>query len=46
MDKKKNSSAFIIKLDRDNYKRDKTVCKSRYKEKKRKNNKINTLIQN
>ena len=47
MDKNKNCSACNLKLDRDNYKRGRTVCKSCYNEKKRKkNNNIHTLIQN
>ena len=45
MDKNKNCTACNIKLDKDNYKKDKTVCKDCYNIKKRKY--INkTLIQN
>ena len=42
MDKKKNCSACNIKLDINNYKKDRTVCKDCYNKKKRKNN----LVQN
>ena len=38
MDRNKNSSACNIKIDKDKYKRDRTVCKDCYKKKKRKNN--------
>ena len=44
MDKKKNCSACILKLDKDNYKRDRTVCEDCYNKNKKNNN--NTLIQN
>ena len=40
MDKNKNCSACNIKLDINNYKRDRTVCKDCYNKKKRKNNVI------
>ena len=33
MDKNKNSSACNIKLDKDNYKEDRTICKNCYNEK-------------
>ena len=42
MDKNKNCSACNIKLDINNYKKDRTVCRDCYNKKKRKNN----LIQN
>ena len=42
MDKNKNCSVCNIKLDKNNYKKDKTVCKECYNKKKRKNN----LVQN
>ena len=42
MDKNKNCSVCNIKLDINNYKKDRTVCKDCYNKKKRKNN----LIQN
>ena len=42
MDKNKNCSACIIKLDMNNYKKDRTVCRDCYNKKKRKNN----LVQN
>ena len=42
MDKNKNCSACNIKLDINNYKNDRTVCRDCYNEKKRKNN----LVQN
>ena len=42
MDKNKNCSACNIKLDINNYKKDRTVCKDCYIKKKRKNN----LVQN
>ena len=42
MDKNKNCSVCIIKIDIKNYKKDRTVCKDCYKKKKRKNN----LVQN
>ena len=42
MDKNKNCSACNIKLDINNYKKDRTVCKDCYNKKKRKNN----LVQN
>ena len=37
MDKNKNCSACNIKLDINNYKKDRTVCKDCYNKKKRKN---------
>ena len=37
MDKNKNCSACNIKLDKNNYKKDRTVCKDCYNKKKRKN---------
>ena len=37
MDKNKNCSACNIKLDKDKYKEDRTVCKNFYNRKKRKN---------
>ena len=40
MDKNKNCSVCNIKLDINNYKKDRTVCKDCYKKKKRKNNLI------
>ena len=40
MDKKKNFSVCNIKLDINNYKKDRTVCKDCYNKKKRKNNLI------
>ena len=40
MDKNKNCSACNIKLDINNYKKDRTVCKDCYNKKKRKNNVI------
>ena len=40
MDKNKNCSACNIKLDINNYKKDRTVCKDCYNKKKRKNNLI------
>ena len=49
MDKNKKCSACnikLIKLDEDNYKKNKTTCKNCYIENKRKNKIINTLIQN
>ena len=42
MDKNKNCSVCNIKLDINNYKKDRTVCKDCYNKKKRKNN----LVQN
>ena len=45
MDKSKNCSACIIKLDKGTYKKHKTICKNRYNEKERKNRFINTLTQ-
>ena len=45
MDKNKNCSACNIKLDKNNYKKDRTVCKDCYNKRKRKNN-INTLPPN
>ena len=42
MDKNKNCSVCNIKLDTNNYKKDRTVCKDCYDKKKRKNN----LVQN
>ena len=38
MDKNKNCSVCNIKLDTNNYKKDRTVCKDCYNKKKRKNN--------
>ena len=43
MDKNKNCSACNIKLDINNYKKDRTVCKDCYNKKKRKNNVIQQL---
>ena len=40
MDKNKNCSVCNIKLDINNYKKDRTVCKDCYNKKKRKNNLI------
>ena len=40
MEKNKNCSACNIKLDKNNYKKDRTVCKDCYNKKKRKNNLI------
>ena len=45
MDKTKNCSACNIKLDKNEYKKDRTRCKNCYNEKKRKNKNNNTLIQ-
>ena len=45
MDKKKNCSACNIKLDKNNYKKDRTICRDCYNKKKRKIN-INTLPPN
>ena len=45
MDKNKNCSACNIKLDINNYKKDKTICRDCYNKKKRKIN-INTLPPN
>ena len=45
MDKNKNCSSCNIKLDINNYKKDRTICKECYNKKKRKNN-INTLPPN
>ena len=45
MDKNKNCSACDKKIDKDNKKKNRTVCKNSYNEKKRKTN-DNTLIQN
>ena len=45
MDKNRNCSACNIKLDKDHYKRDRTVCKDCYNKKKRNSNN-KTLIQN
>ena len=36
MDKNKKCSACNIKIDRDNYMKDRTICKNCYKEKKEK----------
>ena len=44
MDKNENCSACKIKLDKDNYKRDRTVYKDCYNKKRRKNNN-HTIIQ-
>ena len=38
MNKNKNCSACNIKLDINNYKKDRTICKDCYNKKKRKNN--------
>ena len=38
MDKNKNCTVCNIKIDKDNYKKDRTVCESWYNGKKRKNN--------
>ena len=53
MDKNKNCSACNIKLDINNYKKDRTICRDCYNKKKRKTNintlppnKINTFIEN
>ena len=45
MDINKNCCASNIKLDKDNYKKDRTVCKKCYNKKKRKNNNT-TIIEN
>ena len=45
MDKNKNCSACNIKLDINNYKKDRTICRDCYNKKKRKIN-INTLPPN
>ena len=44
MDKNKNCSVCNIKLDINNYKKDRTVCRDCYKEKKRKNKLIQQPI--
>ena len=44
MDKNKNCSACNIKLDEDNYKKDRTACRNCYNKEKKNND--NTLIQN
>ena len=44
MDRNTNCSECNIKLDKDNFKKDRTVCNDCYNKKKRKNNK-NMLIQ-
>ena len=44
MDKNKNFSACNIKLDKDNYKGDRTICKDSYNKKKRKNKNKTILI--
>ena len=44
MEKNKNCSVCSIKLDINNYKRDRTVCRDCYNKKKRKNNLIQTEI--
>ena len=44
MDKNKNCSACNIKLGKNNYKKDRTVCKACYKKQKTKNNLIKNLI--
>ena len=41
MDKNKNCSRCNVKLDQENYKRDRTICKDCYNKKKRKNNNKN-----
>ena len=46
MDENKNCSACNIKLDKKNYKKDRTICENRYIEKRRKNKNYKTLIQN
>ena len=46
MDKNENCYACNIKLDKDNYKNDRPICKNCYNEKKRKSKNNNTLIQN
>ena len=46
MDKNKKCSSCNTKLDKDNYKKDRTVCKDCYNKKKRKNINNNTLIRN
>ena len=40
MDKKKSCSVCNIKIDKDNYKKDRTVCKDCYKIKKKENTRI------
>ena len=40
MEKNKNCSACNIKLDINNYKKDRTVCRDCYDKKKRKNNSV------
>ena len=46
MDKNKSFSACNKKLDKDDYKENRTTCKNCYNEKKRKNKSNNILIQN
>ena len=46
MDKKKNCSAYNTILNRDNHKKDKTVCKTGNNKNKRKNNINNTITHN
>ena len=46
MGKNKNCSGRNIKIDKNNHNRDRTICKNCYNEKKRKNQNVNTLIQN
>ena len=41
-----NCSACKIKIDSNNYRKDRTVCSSCYNKNKRKNNNVNTLSQN
>ena len=44
MDKNKNCSVCNIKLDKNNYKKDRTVCKECYNKKRRKNNLVENKI--
>ena len=46
MERNQNCSACNIKLDEDNYKNERILCKNCYNKKKRKYNKNDTLIQN
>ena len=46
MDLNKNCSACNIKIDRDNYKKDRTVCKDCYNIKKQKYNKKHVIQNN
>ena len=45
LEKNNNCSASNKKLDEDNYKKDRTICKTCYNEKKRRIKNIDTIIQ-